>query len=217
MSGISYSETIDDFPVINTYTGLVDKIRESLSTNALYSIDDIGECGLCERHDFIREFGYFIPTREFVDSVKSLNRKWVSIGCGRGYMERILLNNGIDVVATDILPVDKNPYFMGSGFHESYTNIEIIDGYWASRKYIDRSVIISWIPMDAMWGIEVVNALRDNLFLYIGERHNGCTGHNLFHDHIDATCDNVMSIPHAKFGGINDVINVYKLRVKDYT
>lgn len=211
MCGILSDDTIDSFPVINTYTGLVDKIRESISTNTLYSVDEIGECGICERYDFIREFGYVIPTSELIDAIKSLGRKWVSIGCGRGYLERILLLNGIDVIATDIVPVNRNPYFMGSGYHEPYTPIEVIDGFWATKKYHDRSVILSWIPADAMWGIEVVKSLGDNLFLFIGERHNGCTGHNLFHDYIDANYSHVMSIPHAKFIGINDAINVYKL------
>lgn len=214
MSGILYDESIDGFPIINTYTGLVDKVRDALATNTLYSVDEIGNCGWCERYDFIREFGYFIPTKEYVNAIKSLGRKWVSIGCGRGYMERILRNNGIDIIATDIVSVDKNPYFECSGFDDAHIPIELMDGYCAACKYPDRSIISSWMPMDSLWAIDVIAQLRDNLFVFIGERHGGCTGHNMVHDYIDTECDVVMTIPHANFVGIHDGITVYKLRVK---
>lgn len=206
------NESFDDFPIINTDSGLIDKMRNAVTTGIPFSQSSITQPpGWCERYDFIREFGYFIPTLEFINVVSDMGRKWVSVGCGRGYTEYMMGCMGIDIVSTDLYTVDTNPYFIGSGFTDPYTRIEQIDALSATYKYPDRSIMISWIPMDSLWGIDVVSNARDNLILIIGERYNGCTGHNKFHEFVDNNCARIMSIPHVKFSGINDGVEVYKL------
>lgn len=201
---------MDNFPVIETDTGLVDKIRHTIKTGVLFSIEEIGNPGYCERYDFIREFGYVIPTKELIESVYNMNRSWVSVCSGRGYLEYIMAQRGINIIATDLYPVSKNPYF--SGFHVTtpYIDIECIDALAACHKYSSRDILMAWPPADSLWPLDVVKFNQGKYLLYVGEGKGGCTACDAFHAYLN-TCVQVNSIPHANFIGINDYALTYKL------
>src|SRR5574343_466549 len=145
----SCNEEIDPFPYIQTNTGFSDFFHTIFKSGRFPYYKEYNERELpsyFERFSYIEDFGYYLPCMEVVDYIKKMDTKWVSVGCGRGYFERILQLHGVDVIATDKVAVVDNVYFRG-GFNRrtGYTDIELISASDAIKKYSDRNVIFSWV------------------------------------------------------------------------
>lgn len=203
MSEIFYNE-FDDFPVIKTTTGIVDRCRVIATTGNPMSMFDIPEPMFLERFDYIIEFGYVVPTIEFVNELKVISEPWVSIGCGLGFIESILLKNGVDIIATDISNPIENLYFRRPG----YCDIKKMTSYDAINY--DRNVFISWPCVDKPWAYECIRSMKSGQkLIYIGEGLNGCTADMAFHVYLGRNFTLLRELPHKKFAGIEDKILLY--------
>lgn len=214
----SDDEEIEPFPYINTNTGFMQFFRDIFRSGRFPYYKEYVDKGIptyFERFQFMEEFGYFLPCMEVVDYIKSLDTKWLSVGCGRGYFEYILNLHGIDVIATDKCNVIDNMYFK-SGIHRksSYTQLETISADLAISKYPDRSVIFSWVSYDESWGYEALRKISNALYvLNVGEDFGGCTGDDAFNSHLYNECKLIERLPHYTFPTIHDNVKLYKVGV----
>jgi hypothetical protein len=109
-------EEIDPFPYIQTNTGFSDFFHTIFKSGRFPRYSEYNERELpsyFERFSFIEDFGYYLPCMDVVDYIKNMDIQWVSVGCGRGYFEKILQLHGVDIIPTDISRVDENLYFRG--------------------------------------------------------------------------------------------------------
>jgi hypothetical protein len=203
-------ETLNDIPVINTDTGALDKIRYSVKSGFLYESIDFCDMNIFERIDMIREFGYVVPTRELLMPIISMNKKWLSIGAGRGYLEHILQLHGVDIIATDLINIECNPYFVGSGFECTYTDVMNMDAISAIDHFKIKNVFLSWPPDGSLWPKDVIENCE--IICFIGESFGGRTGHDSFHELL-SKMELMLKIKCVSFDGIDDYLWLYKHQI----
>lgn len=210
------NEEIDPFPYIQTNTGFSQFFHTIFKSGRFpwqseYSKRELPS--FFERFSYIEDFGYYLPCMEVVKYIKKMDVKWVSVGCGRGYFERILQLHGVDVIATDKFTVEDNLYFRG-GLHRKtpYTEIELLSASDAITKYHDRNVIFSWVSYGEPWGYEALKLIKSGLkVINIGESYGGCTGDDDFNIYLNTNCQVLERLPHEPFFGIHDSVHLYKV------
>lgn len=210
------NEEIEPFPYIQTNTGFSEFFHTIFRTGRFPRFDEYKDRELpsyYERISYIEDFGYYLPCMEVVDYIKKMDTKWVSVGCGRGYFERILQLHGVDVIATDKVAVVDNVYFRGGlNRRTGYTDIELISASDAIKKYSDRNVIFSWVSYAEPWGYEALKKIKRGLYVInIGEMYGGCTGDDDFNIFLDNNCQTLDRLPHRPFYGIHDSVHLYKV------
>ena len=143
-------------------------------------------------------------TNEAVRKVKDLGREWVSLGCGTGWVERLLHENGVDVIAIDLYP-SKNSFFeFGSGRFLRY------GGERAQKSFKDRDVLIVWPGYGATWPVKVAKKMGTGQYLvYVGEK-GGCNATEDFFDCLDADFKEVDEINLINWECINDYLTIYR-------
>jgi hypothetical protein len=204
MSEISCNE-FNDFPVIETTTGLIELYRGVVASGNPPLLNDVQTPTYIERFDYIIEFGYVVPTYELISTIKAMDTKWVSVGSGLGFIEYLLHKNGIDIIATDIQKPIYNPYFRRS----AYIDIVELSAYDAIKTY-NRNIILSWPCMDNPWAYECIRQIKSGTkLIYIGEGFGGCTADNAFNVYLDRNFQLEHKLPHINFNGIDDSISLY--------
>ena len=210
------NEEIEPFPYIQTNTGFFEFFYTIFKSGRFPYYSEYSKRELpsyFERFGFIEDFGYYLPCMEVVNHIKNMDTKWVSVGCGRGYFEKILQLHGVDIIATDKVSVADNVYFRG-GLHRrtSYTEIEILSATDAIKKYNDRNVIFSWVSYDEPWGYDALKKIkRGRYVINVGEMYGGCTGDDNFNLYLDNNCQMIERLPHKPFFGIHDSVHLYKV------
>lgn len=129
--------------------------------------------------NFRREISWHIPSDSLIDLLKSYS-PIVSVGSGLAYTEKMVLEKGGEIVATDLYPDKTNKWCTGE-FNRM--GIDKKSSSEAVKAYPDRNVFMAWPPYDNPMAFETVKAMEVGRFLiYIGEGYGGCTGDdNLFH------------------------------------
>jgi len=213
---VQENEDIESVPYIQTNTGFSDFFHTTFRSGRFPYYSEYSKRELpsyFERFSFIEDFGYYLPCMEVVNYIKKMDTKWVSVGCGRGYFERILQLHGVDVIATDIVSVDSNMYFRG-GLHRNtpYIDIELLSASDAVTKYHDRNVIFSWVSYEEPWGYEALKLIKSGRkVINIGEPYGGCTGDDDFNNYLSTKCQVIERLPHEPFYGIHDSVHLYKV------
>lgn len=116
--------------------------------------------------------------------------KILEVGAGNGYLAEVLHRNSpyLRVTATDIQPY-QNVFLDGA---RRWHTVHRISAVRAVQRYVGFNVLLmSWPPyrdlndrLDPHSGAFSYHALKEwkgNIFVYIGEPENGCTGTPAFH------------------------------------
>lgn len=123
---------------------------------------------------------------------------------GTGYWGYCLTQLGVDVVSYDIEP-GINTYHADQPMH---CTIRALAGVDAVRMHADRTLFLSWPPMDEA-GAEILNAYAGSRVIHIGEGDGGCTGDERLFEQLAKGWTEVASRTPVQWDGIQDVVTVY--------
>ena len=200
---LTAAETIKTFPkVFNTYKEYSD---------VGFRNDEDREYEYTARQLLVDNFGFYVPTAEFVFELKKIHKKVnkpiLSVGCGSGYLERVLINSGVETIATDLYIKD-NRYSWGSTIW--MPQAECISAQDAIKKYPGCPVLMSWPCYDKDWSYDAIKEMtKDQYLIYIGESFGGCTGTDAFHlELFDNFTDSEIRVPAVQFRGIHDRVHI---------
>lgn len=129
--------------------------RLGIMSRALRKKDPGRECRMLDvREKYIKEFGFSIPCKELINLLKE-HQPIVEVGAGTGFITKLSLNNGIDIIGTD--PQLEDHWFK----HATHDNKQIkMQGKTAVRRYRDRTVFNSWASLNRTWFRQTVKAMR---------------------------------------------------------
>lgn len=162
------------------------------------------------RQEYIGRFGFALPCREWVRTMVKLRLPIVSVGCGTGYLERLLRNAGVSMLATDLhAPQNgKNRY---NPSWPAYLPVVSRGGVAAVTRYPERAVLMSWPTYGGVWAYNTAKAMRPgSVLIYIGEGENGCTACDKFHSLLDRKFEEVKQVGIPQFDGIHDHCWIYR-------
>ena len=151
----------------------------------------------CERREFCENFSFAVPCVEAVRVIAKYT-PIVEVGCGSGYWAKILLNNGVDVVATNY---DCGVYL----FKNRFTTILNL----TAKQVVEtmaKTVLTCWPSMDN-WCEDIIGA---RTIIYIGEGYSGCCGTDEFHNMIDEFYEPIEYCEIPNWFTVHDKLVVYE-------
>lgn len=182
------------------------------------------------RRIFTSKYCWSVPTAELLESFSGHGRV-LSVGAGTAYLEHLLAERGVDIVATDFNVWPHTEYSHG----EPWMEIEQASALVAVHRHRDRdALLVAWPPCDEIgnnysstrWTddgeiqipahscgfADALHDFRGDTVLYVGEGRGGCTGSFRFWDELERNFieESYVSIP--QWYGIRDYAAVYKRR-----
>lgn len=157
------------------------------------------------RREFVKRYSWTITdpvTLAFV--VEHSRGRVVDPMAGTGYWGWVLAQLGVDVAAYDILP-GTNSYHEGEPLH---CTVEPLEGVEAVRLHADRTLFLSWPPMDPA-GAEILRAYEGDRVIFIGEGEGGCTGDDDLFEQLGKDWNEVGEHVPVQWDGLHDVVWVY--------
>jgi hypothetical protein len=145
-------------------------------------------CNLSPQEEFNLCFGYQLPWRENIETIKRLagKKKIVELGAGLGLWGRLLTDAGVNIICTD----DGSQYGYGKFRNIRPTFIEVkqltfLDAVCQNRDC--EVLLMIWPPPggDQEELLTAVKYFRGSDIILIGERY-GCTGSDELFDHLKA-------------------------------
>lgn len=154
-----------------------------------------------DHSQYVSLYAHAIPTLAAIKEIRDFfcEKSTLSVCCGKGYWESLLLVSGVDIIATDLLPDGTE-----------YVNVEELSSKDAVSKYRTDNLFICWPD----WGPSSSDALQGfggSRIVYVGEpitqgkiciRHicdeGIVTGNDLFHRLLQTEwdCIKIIDIPH---------------------
>jgi hypothetical protein len=171
------------------------------------------------RRDYIPRYGFVLPTRELIDTIKNHAPNGVlDFGCGNGYLSFLLQQNGIESIPIDECPPEENgnSYWMfdrhkreplPASAKRHWTTILYGDIEDVKRAPVDIALLLSWPPMNDM-AARATLEYKGDMLMYIGERYDGCTGNEQFETILDTAWDEIM-VAGTSFQGVHDRLHVF--------
>lgn len=161
-----------------------------------------------KRDHFRHGISWHVPTQSLVNLLVSLS-PIVSVGAGFAYTESLVLQNGGDIIATDLTPGPENKWCREG---KAYMEIEELEAAAAVSKYRNRNVFMAWPPYDDPMALHVAERMGGGKFLvFVGEDYGGCTGNDDFFHYLTKEFQSLevdATIP--SWHGIYDHVYVYK-------
>jgi len=140
------------------------------------------------KEEFVRRICYTVPTRKLITECLSFigkRDKVLSIGSGKGLLEKLLILKGVDVHATDYCSKDWD-----FGYSTRFCNVEKLNAIRALHKYSKVPVLfMSWPEQTSEMASEALRMFEGNKFIYIGETKGGSVGTDKFFDLLSAEWD----------------------------
>lgn len=135
----------------------------------------------------------------------------VEVGCGTGYTARVLIDAGIDVVATDLLLPGEDPEQSAwqATAQPPYVDVERLDAEAAVLRYPDRALLLIWPAFDDSFALRALDAYTGDVVIYVGE-YRGATADAAFHDALDREWVRVIDQPIPTWAGMQDRLYVYR-------
>lgn len=159
-----------------------------------------------DRRSLVRRFSWTIPDPETLAFVvEHSDGRVVDPMAGTGYWGWLLAQHGVDVVSYDLMPA-ANSYHEGQPL---YSHVEAMDGADAARLHSDRTLLLSWPPMDDA-GTRVLRAYAGSRVIYIGEGEGGCTGDDDLHALLAKDWTSIAERVPVQWDGLHDVVTVYE-------
>ena len=160
------------------------------------------------RSDFTSRYGFAVITPEAIDRLAQLcrGRQVLEVGAGNGYLAQQLERAGVAILPTDPNEPGNSGYHLGQLRH---TQITTLDAAAAIRSQTQRDLLWSW-PCPSHESAAALKQFRGELFVYIGEQFDGCTGGTAFTDLLERNFTPVEFIPIPSFPDVRDCIGVYQ-------
>lgn len=187
-------------------TPTVDGYRSSRApADFIESFRTLHEAGL-DRRSLVKRFSWTITDPETLTFVaEHSGGRLVDPMAGTGWWGWLLAQLGIDVAAYDIAP-GTNTYHEGVPL---YCTVEKLDGAEAVKLHADRTLFLSWPPMDDA-GTRILRAYKGSRVIFIGESEGGCTGdEELFEVLAKHWAEAASRVP-VQWNGLHDVVTVYE-------
>lgn len=162
------------------------------------------------RNDHVSNYGWALPNEDAINQIKSFvgADKIIEIGSGLGAWAKLLQSEGISITPTDI-SIDPNVNRQ-IGRSKGHTNIEVIDGVNAIKKYGDHSVLMMvWPPYDNPIAFNVLNSFKGNKVIFVGEGYGGCTADDNFFNLLEEEWSLYSYISIPSWPMINDGLFLY--------
>lgn len=113
-----------------------------------------------ERSEFIRRYGFAVPTKEALD-ILAAHQPLLEIGAGSGHWARLLAMRGVDIIATD---AGLEQFSFGIG---AYFPVQQMQGKTAVRRWPERHVFCSWPSLGGTWLRQAAKAMRPGRYLCV--------------------------------------------------
>jgi len=127
--------------------------------------------GIMEHKDFETYFwkwyGFVIPDQNALQLIKkyTYGKTILEIGAGTGLWAKLLQNNNVDIIATDLMA----PIYKNNWYRRFWADVEEIDAIDAIKKYQDKDVLmLIWPHNDNVWA-EALKEFTGNTFIYAGK------------------------------------------------
>jgi hypothetical protein len=125
------------------------------------------------------DYPEYIPTDEAIRTLIKYGPV-VEVGAGKGYWAHVLNENGGDCIPTDLNPEDETGEFPVTTVYSSedgeqkysstvWAGVEELDGAAAVTAYPERTVMMCHPEGTTHWSKDVLDAIEDQFFIYIGE------------------------------------------------
>jgi hypothetical protein len=163
------------------------------------------------REDFRSGVSWHVPT-QFLIELMARYSPLVSVGCGFAYTESLAIEQGVDVIPTDLSPNITNQWCRKGKF---FCEVEEADSVFAVNKYKDRNVFMAWPPYDTSMAYDTALAMYPGQYLiYIGEGYGGCNGDDLFFEYLNDQFEEVDNLTIPQWFGLHDYCTVYRKKSK---
>ena len=155
------------------------------------------------RDAYNRKYGFSLISQETIDVIKKYD-PILEIAAGTGYISKMLFDNRVDVIATE-LGTKKYEFEVGSLF-----KIEELEARDAIEKYLDRNILLSWPCYHGLWSELFLPLIKNQYLIYIGEGDGGCCATDEFFSILNKEFRIIEEFSIPKFFGIHDYLTVYK-------
>lgn len=163
-----------------------------------------------DRHSLCKRFSWTITDPDTVAFVAEHSAgRLVDPMAGTGYWGWVLTQAGIDVAAYDLAP-STNTYHEGVPL---YCAVEQLDGAEAVKLHADRTLLLSWPPMDDA-GTRILQAYEGDRVVFIGEPEGGCTGLEELYELFAKEWIEVADRVPVQWNGLHDVVWVYQRSIR---
>lgn len=161
------------------------------------------------RDRLTERFGFVVPTRECVDSIKTRSRSVVEVGAATGYLAAVLSNQGIEVTATDLATEGTlNPYNQIVGkWHPVTGNTGAI---LAVENHPNSDVVLAWPPFEDVMAFDVANTMLPGRVLYFFGEWKGNSADHDFFDILEKQFISLSSISYPTHIGLHDKLHIYQ-------
>lgn len=171
----------------------------------------ISEYKYNRREQFINEYGWSVPDREAIESIKEFvgNEPIIEIGAGYGLWAKLLQDAGVTVKATDLLQ-EPEEHHMYNPKARSFTDVEQMSHQDAMQAYGHYGVLmLAWPPYDESMAAETLKTFRGNKLVYVGEGSGGCTADDEFCSILTSNWQNVGRVNIPQWWGIHDDLSLW--------
>lgn len=158
------------------------------------------------REKFRVGVSWHVPTQFLIDLMKK-HSPLVSVGSGFAYTESLAIEQGVDIIPTDLSPNVNNKWCREGKF---FCEVEEIDAVFAVNKYQDRNVFMAWPPYDTSMAYDVAfTMLPGQCLIYIGEGYGGCNGDDQFFDYLENHFEEIDRLTIPQWFGLHDYCSVH--------
>lgn len=134
---------------------------------------------------FQRKWSFAIPTIKSLQWITGTliektgldNPTILELGAGKGLWSYLLQEMGLNIIATDDNSWDLST---GKTFGKTFTNVEIITGVKALKRWKTDVLFMCWPIPDGKLNAKYLKLFKGNWLLYIGEGYGDATGGDEF-------------------------------------
>lgn len=162
------------------------------------------------RRKLVREYSYAIPNDAAIEELAN-HAPIIEFGAGTGYWASLLNSIGVKVVA-----FDRSPGPMKNSYQFTKQHFNVKKGYpIILKKYPKHTLFLCWPCYATDFAFEALNRYTGNVFIYVGELRDGCTGNDNFFDLLDKKWNLNKTINIPIWPGMRDGMFVYVKKTFD--
>jgi hypothetical protein len=159
------------------------------------------------RRSFIARYAWAVPDRRAIAAIAGFvaGERLIEVGAGSGLWARLLLEAGVDVIATDYYEPPATPYVA----------VEQADAAAAVQRHSDcRALLLCWPPYRQDCALRALQAFAGDTLVYAGDVR--FTADRQFHYLLAAQWQLIERLKIPAWPGLDDHVYLYRRR-KDTT